>query len=178
MKHCVLFVFAVVFVAVVVAMLGGCTKKQSTPAPKASETSEVDDLARQISEEGTKSVPGLAPNPYHPNNLQCLYSDKAGKEILLKSEVFEVKEGWAISWVAGPPNKAPNESYFIVQLYRAEDKKGEYPFEVTVSLFSTLEMYKDEIESDYAIFGHSGRFYIKIRANVPFLLDVRKAPSS
>jgi len=151
-------------------LLGKNTPTTSSGAP--ANDDHVLELARRIADEGTASIPGLAPDPKDPDNVLSL-GTKEGTEVSFTTEVFSVKANWCLTWKAGPALPPPNVSYFKVQLFLETDEDQSSPKTIANETLSNLPMFRERIESDMSIFPRGGNYFLRVSTNVPYALDVR-----
>ena len=133
------------------------------------------ELMKKIANDGTGSIPGLSPDAKNPDNILHIDSNKRQRETKT-TETFAVDPMWAISWNAVADYNLP-ELYFIhVEMFDATDREGKRPSVLVNKQWHrhTLPGMDKATNSDIAIIGQGGTFYLKITANVPYALDVRK----
>jgi hypothetical protein len=126
---------------------------------------------REIAEKGTGGIPGLAPDANNPQTIIHMEATENSRNFK-NTEVFSVDEMWAISWVAGPPENDTEIRFFGVELFSAEDKEGQQGTRLITAQWDSF--LDPPVKSSILHVGQGGRFYLRVGANVPYKLDVRR----
>ena len=132
-------------------------------------------LARNIAENGTGSIPGLAPDSGNPDNLLHIDSNEH-KRHTTKTETFSVGPMWAISWRVVPDYDLSEPSFLHVDVFDASDPDGEHPSVLVDKQWerSTLPGTEKKEDGDVGFINQGGTFYLKVTTDIPYGLDVRK----